>query len=287
MVKVRLKNRITSFVACLMLILAAGDLCAGSGKLLATAGLTQVEGSGGGGIVPWATLAGYDTAQQTSGSVFSTHVGVDDYNLQVWGAAVGLYDRLELSVARQTFDLSNTTLEIRQNIIGAKVRLYGDVVYSQWPQISFGAQRKELKDEAVADLLGAKTTSGGADLYLAATKVHLGLAAGYNLIWNFAIRATKANQLGLLGYGGPNGNSRKYVMEASLGVLLSRQWAFGMEYRQKPDNLSVREEDWKDVFVSYMPNKQFNLTAAWADLGSIANAGTQQGLYISLTGYLW
>ncbi|MDG6099039.1 DUF3034 family protein [Alteromonas sp. ZYF713] len=34
---------------------------AGDGKLIGNAGLQQIEGAGGGGIVPWAILAGYDT----------------------------------------------------------------------------------------------------------------------------------------------------------------------------------------------------------------------------------
>ena len=32
---------------------------AGQGKLLGTPGVSQVEGSAGGGLVPWAQLAGY------------------------------------------------------------------------------------------------------------------------------------------------------------------------------------------------------------------------------------
>jgi hypothetical protein len=71
-------------------------------------------------------------------------------------------------------------------------------------------------------------------------------------------------------------------------VLLSRQLVLGIEYRQKPDNLpGLEEEDAMDVFVAYIPNKQFNLTAAWVDLGTIAGAENQRGPYLSLTGYLW
>ena len=32
-----------------------------SGKLLATAGVTQIEGAGGGGLAPWAVITGYGT----------------------------------------------------------------------------------------------------------------------------------------------------------------------------------------------------------------------------------
>lgn len=148
-------------------------------------------------------------------------------------------------------------------------------------------QHKTLLDETVANALGAKDTDHGTDLYLAATKLHLGLAAGRNVIWNFALRSTKANQLGLLGYGGEKSTNRNYVLEGSAGVLLNQHWAVGVEYRQKPDNLGLKEDDWKDVFVSYFPSKHFNMTLAYASLGEIANAGKQEGLYLSLTGYLW
>jgi hypothetical protein len=61
-----------------------------------------------------------------------------------------------------------------------------------------------------------------------------------------------------------------------------------MEYRQKPNNLSsVEEDDWTDVFVSYLPNKNFNITAAYADLGTVATKKDQKGIYLSMTGYLW
>ncbi len=256
------------------------------GKLLSTAGLTQIEGSGGGGLVPWATLAGYDSRDEISASVFSTHVSVDDYRLNAWGAAVGLYDRVELSVAKHYFDLTSLGAEISQNIVGAKVRLYGDVIYSDWPQIAVGLQHKTLSDGSIAAAVGAADSDQGTDFYLSATKVHLGAAAGYNLVWAVTARATKANQLGLLGYGSAQQDDYQLMMEASLGVLLSREWAVGIEYRKKPDNLGLGEDDWYDAFVSYIPNKNFNLTAAWANLGTIAGSQQQRGLYLSVTGYL-
>ncbi len=269
-------------------VLLAPFVWAGSGKLQETAGVTQIEGSAGGGLVPWAILAGYDTRSEVSGSAFMTRVTVDDYRLTSYGAAVSLYDRVELSVAQQTFDLLDTPYEINQNIIGAKVRLYGDVIYSHFPQVSLGLQHRNLQDRVLADALGAKQSSGGTDIYLAASKAHLGALAGYNAFWNITLRGTKANQFGLLGYGGENDNSYQLMTEASLGVFLSRQWVAGIEYRQKPDNIpGLKEESAKDVFVAYIPNKKFNLTAAWVDLGTIAGADSQTGVYLSLTGYLW
>ena len=266
---------------------------AADGKILATAGLSQVEGSGGGGLVPWATLAGYDSRDETAASFFMTDVNVSDYRLSSIGVATSFYDKVELSYAQQTFDLPVDLVkalsvgDIKQDIFGVKVRLYGDAVYSVYPQVSVGLQYKQLDSDTVAAYLGAKNDSG-TDFYVAATKVHLGAVGGYNLVWNLTARATKANEMGLLGYGGPDNNDYQVMMEGSIGLLLSPNWVVGMEYRQKPSNLSsVEEDDWKDIFVSYMPNKNVNFTAAYAELGTVATKKDQKGVYLSMTGYLW
>jgi hypothetical protein len=274
----------------ILLSIYTGIASAGGGKLLATAGTTSIEGAAGGGIVPWAVLAGYDARDEIAASVFSTSVNIDDYRLNSIGVALGMYDRLEISAAQQTFDLTSfaSNEEIQQNVFGVKYRLLGDVVYGELPQISVGLQHKKLQDGAIAKAVGASSNTSGTDFYIAATKVELSLVNGYNLLWNITARATKANQLGLLGYGGDNGDSYELMMEGSLALLLSRRLAVGIEYRQKPNNLGfAREDDWSDIFVAWFPSKSFNVTAAWANLGDIAGAKDQRGLYLSLTGYLW
>lgn len=284
-----MKNKISLgglFTICLLLLYTTVTMAA-DGKLLGTAGLVQLEGSGGGGIVPWATLSGYDSREQISFSALVSAVDVDDYRLNVLGISGSFYDKFELSIAQQRFDLKGSGAQIKQNIVGMKYRLYGDVVYADWPQLSVGLQYKQLSDQAIAKALGADETKNGTDFYVAATKVHLGAIAGYNAVWNLTARATKANEMGLLGYGGKDNQAYQLMLEASFGILLSRHLAIGMEYRQKPDNLGLGEDDWKDFFISYIPSKDFNLTLAWADLGKVAGAKGQDGLYLSFSGQLW
>jgi hypothetical protein len=256
--------------------------------LLATSGITEVEGAGGGGLVPWATLSGYGSRDEIGASAFASTVDVSDYRLHSLGAGVGIYDRVELSVAQQTFDINALEGEIRQNILGVKARIYGDVVYGRCPQISAGIQYKNLVDEDIAVAVGADNSKQGTDVYVSGTRVFLGALGGYNALANLTLRGTKANQMGLLGYGGDENDSYKLQAETSLAVLFGRHIAVGIEYRQKPDNLSYAEEDdWKDIFVAYVPGKQFSLTAAWVDLGSIAGEEDQKGIYLSLTGNLF
>lgn len=270
----------------LSMVLFSPLVHAADGKLIGTAGLTQLEGAGGGGLVPWATLSGYDSQEQVSVSSAITVVDVDDYRLNAFGVSASFYDRAEVSLAHQRLDLKTLGGTIRQNIVGVKYRLYGDVVYSPLPQLSLGLQHKRLADTAIADALGSDDDQG-TDFYLAATKVHLGAVGGYNAVWNLTARATKANEMGLLGFGGSQNSDYELQLEASAGILFSRNLAVGIEYRQKPDNLGLGEDDWMDAFISYIPSKSVSITAATANLGAIAGAPGQSGFYLSLNAQLW
>ena len=268
---------------CLACLGFASSGLAASGKLLATPGVSQVEGSAGGGIVPWAQLVGYASDDEIAINGFCSRADVSDYRLDVCGAQLNIYDRVEFSYAEQRFEVPALNTDIEQSITGAKVRLYGDIVYSKWPQLSLGVQHKSLDDGSIANLLGAKDTSG-TDVYLAASKLHLGALAGYNWFWNTTFRYSDANQLGLLGFGGPD-SDKELLFEASTAVFLTHQIAVGVEYREKSNNLGLGEQDWQDVFVAWFPNKYVSVTAAWLDLGSIAGAKDQTGWYLSVTGY--
>ena len=265
-----------------LLIFLLPSLCFANGKILATPGVSQIEGAGGGGLVPWAQLAGYATEDEIALSGFCTQATVQDFQLNSCGAQVNFYDRLEVSFAKQNFDVDPLSLTLSQKILGLKLRLYGDLIYSSWPQISLGIQHKSLTTDAVAFSLGAHDNKG-IDLYLAASKLHLGAIAGYNFLWNATVRYTEANEMGLLGFGGPKGNGGLQA-EVSTAILLNKHLAVGIEYRKKPDNLGLKEDDWRDIFIAWFPNKHINVTLAYIDLGTIAGLSGQNGGYISITG---
>jgi hypothetical protein len=279
----------TALLSLSALACAALPAHAGQGRLLATGGATQVEGAAGGGIVPWAVLAGYGTGQQVGGTAFYTRVDTGDYALDAYGAAFTLHNRLELSVARQSFDLGELQRRLalpwdalEQDVFGAKLRVAGDVVYTRLPQISVGVQYKRMRDGTLPLALGARDDKG-TDAYLSASKLFLDGAGGYQLLLNATLRNTRANQGGLLGFGGDQRSARSWVWEGSAAVLLDPRVAVGVEYRQKPDNLGfAREDDWRDVFVAWFPNKHVAVVGAWADLGSIATLDDQRGAYVSV-----
>ncbi|WP_421382990.1 DUF3034 family protein [Arenimonas sp. MALMAid1274] len=278
-----------SILLVLMLMFAPALAAAGEGRLLATGGASQVEGAAGGGIVPWAVLAGYGTRDENGGTAFYTRVDTGDYALDAYGAAWTFRNRLELSIARQRFDLgalqdrlSLPWDALEQDIFGAKLRLHGDLVYGGWPQLSLGVQRKRLRDGALPLAVGARDDQG-TDVYVSASKLFLDAAGGYQLLLNATLRSTRANQAGLLGFGGDRDGGRSLVWEGSAAVMLDPRWAVGVEYRQKPDNLGfAAEDDWRDAFVAWFPNKHVAVVAAWADLGDIAGLRQQRGAYLSL-----
>ena len=259
------------------------------GRLLATGGATSIEGSAGGGIVPWAVLSGYGTRDEWGGDVFATRVETGDYRLDSYGAALSLGNRLELSLARQRLDIDALAKAaglpertLNQDVFGLKVRLFGDLVYDSLPQVSFGAQYKRQNNFQIPSLVGARRDAD-TDYYMAASRLFVGAAGGYNLLLNGTLRYSRANETGLLGFGGDRRDSRSLLKEGSAALLLSPQWVVGIEYREKPDNLSFAgESDWQDLFVGYFPSKRLGLVAGWADLGEIATLEDQQGLYLSL-----
>jgi hypothetical protein len=279
---------------------------ADTGKLLLTGGVSTIEGAAGGGLSPWAVIGTQATEGETGFSAFVSHAKTQDYGLNVAGAAVAFNNRVELSVARQDFDTGITGtllglpgLHLRQNIVGAKLRVAGDAVLDSdtlMPQIAVGIQAKHLESsglDGTLNALGAKRN--GTDFYVSATKLFL----AQGIVVNGTLRATKANQNGLLGFGATLGgadNGYEIQPEISIAYLVQKNLAVGFEYRGMPNKLEragaaaglgngLRGNDWKDIFVAWAPTKNVSLTAAYVDLGRIVPATTggkrQNGVYVS------
>ena len=267
----------------LLLLLSSGTALANS-RIIATGGATSIEGSAGGGIVPWAVINGYNSTDEWSANAFLSRVSVDDFTLNTTGVGISLDNRWEFSYARQQFKLDTIGGQLRQDILGVKYRMAGNLLYTAMPQLSIGAQYKRHLDFDLPTAVGARSRAG-VDLYLAASKVWLDAIAGRNLLLNATIRATQANQTGLLGFGHENSNSYQLMVESSAALLLTHQLAVGIEFKQKPNRLAFADEQhWRDVFVAWFVNHNLSVTAAYTDLGSIAGLNSQQGWYLSLEG---
>jgi hypothetical protein len=284
---------------------------ADTGKLLLTGGVSSIDGAAGGGLTPWAVIGSNATQGEIGATAFLTRTATQDYALTGYGAAIGFKDRVELSLATQDFDASPAVAlngiapfgvaqgqHIKMDILGVKVKVAGDAILNSdsWmPQIAVGLEHKTVSPgslDSVLNFLG--TQKSGTDLYVSATKLFL----GQSLLVNGTLRYTNANQNGLLGFGSgmPGKDAKSLVPEFSVAYLMSKNWAVGAEYRVKPNNLeslgraaglgdALAEDDWKDLFVAWAPNKHASVTLAYVDLGRIVPGVTgnrkQTGYYLS------
>ena len=157
-----MRARLCLWLGCVSALLS---VCAQAdqGRLIATAGASSIEGAAGGGITPWAVLAGYGEAGEWGSTVFATHIDLPDYALDVKGLAVAFDNRVEMSYARQRLDIGSLASKLHlpqdslnQDIFGLKVRLFGDVIYDELPQVSLGLEYKHQDDFLVPTLAGAK-----------------------------------------------------------------------------------------------------------------------------------
>lgn len=302
------------------------------GGLITTGAVTAVGGAAGGGIVPWALIGGYTTQDQVGGTAFYTHIFLRNYQLSTYGGLFALSDRVEVSFAHQDFALGGTggTLDgkifnalgdptdtpesalphalrlddvnLNQDIVGVKVRLYGNAVYDQdslIPQISAGYEYHH--NENVSFLRAIGTRPSGSEYYLAATKVWLNGLFGHYTMVTATLDVTNGIQNGLLGFGGvgPNGPKDGYHIEPefAVGYWLNNNLVIGGEYRFMPRYQVVapgnvpgygplgtalaKTSDWKDLYIAYFPVKYLSVTLAYADLGTIASEKNQNGVYVS------
>lgn len=310
------------------------------GKVLLTGGVISIDGAGGGGITPWATISGYGTRDGINGGLHYTFAYLPNYSLNSYGLTVGFYDRFELSYTRSTLptgstfdtvglvasllpltgntgiDPFNTTIEM--DVFGAKLRLFGDAVYTSdsiIPQVAIGAFYKDNKNDKLLKTLQAADRKDW-EAYISATKVYF----PYSTLVNITGRYTRANQTGLTGFGGPYDDDRELRLEASIAVLVAKNTVFGIEYAQHgkaldgvgvnlnglnvgnllealptdllenlglvntaqlEETLTQREDDWYDLFFAYAPNKRISFTIAYAMLGDITLTPDQHGFYFS------
>jgi hypothetical protein len=274
---------------------------ADQGKLPLTAGFSDLEGAGGGGLVPLAVISTYGSSTSWGANAHFTNIQLRDLHLYTYGVTAGFLDRFELSYTRQELEITGTALDglgVKQDVVGLKVKLFGDAIYDQdrwWlPQVSVGAQYKHndgIKHAEAVGLPGLISTQAlgaeaahATDIYLVATKVFL----AESVLVNVALRETKANQFGLLGFGGDRHRGYSTKPEATLAYLFTRKFAVGAEIRTSPHNLSVDDQTnaWT-VFGAWTPTRNLSLVAAYLNIGSVLAPVTgvtrhQSGPYLSV-----
>ena len=292
---------LTTSVALLASMPAHADTAAPSSSMA----IPSIDGAPGGVLTPWA-MSGVAAAQgEATFSASISQAGTRDFRLNIVGATAGFHDRFEVSLAQQNLTRRGNSgvagvpdAGLKQTILGARARVLGDAQTGNTalPQVSAGVELKTLGTsslDATLNALGVKRR--GTDFYVSATQRVL----GRSLLLNGTLRATKANQNGLLGFGTGSGSGKTgYGLqpEFSAAWQATNQVTVGAEYRfmgNQPEGSgsaagmgnALRGDDWKDVFVAWSPSRQLSLTMAYIDLGTVVpgpNGGRKQtGYYLS------
>lgn len=303
-------------------LLFSGVVLAKDSRLIMSGGINSFEGTSGGGITPWALIGGYGSDQEFDVTVNAQLLDVGRYRLTTAGITFAAWERVELSLQKQSLAVSDDVLsdafslltdgavtsaqstDIEQDIIGLKVRLLGDALFAEYtslPQMSLGMQYKKNRDMdtslaifdgstplpgiGVPRVLGA-TEDSGIDVYLSASKIWLGGAGGSHVLGNFTLRASRANAFGLLGFETATDGSYELEYEGSLALIPAASWVMGAEFRTQSDRLGplAPEQTVWDLFVAWFPSKQVSATLAWVDLGTLPFEDEARGIYLSVTG---
>ncbi len=232
--------------------------------------LLNIEGSGGGGIVPWAYLINPPKDGQQIGmpSAGAWYWASSDYNFTFLNAAISPHKRVELGITYANLDISELRSDLKADslaalsagldgneddlgMIVAHVKLLLLEESDTMPAVAVSAEyKKSLDIEDMSDdlnvgvrsVLGASAPGllesmgydddSGVDFNIMATK--LWKNTPLPILTSLNIRATKANQTGFLGFS----DDWNIQPEATVAVVARGDLIVGVEYRSKPDELS-------------------------------------------------
>ena len=163
-----------------------------TGKLLLTGGVSSIDGAAGGGLTPWAVIGSNATEGEIGATAHLSRANTQDYGLTTWGAAVGLRDRVELSIARQDFNAGAALAlngiapfgvqpgqHIRMDVVGIKLRVAGeevadtllnllDMIQTEEREVVtmfYGNNMSERLANEITDLVREKFPNQAVDLY--------------------------------------------------------------------------------------------------------------------------
>lgn len=276
--------RIALLLWCLLLTSTAAAL--GEGRLRGSGGVQSIDGSAGSGLVPWAVIAGHGEEREWDLVAGVALARFNDVDLRAGSLAVAYGTRLELSAARLSLGLDSVAASrfgfpqrIDVDVLGAKMRLAGDLIYGPAGQLALGVQWRRSRDSELPRALASGRH--GSDAYLSWSRLWIDGLAGRQTVANLTVRSTSAHQLGLLGFSA----QRSLLLEGSAGIYVHPNWLLGVEHRSKPDRIAfVTEDHWRGVYLAWMPSRHWHAALAGVDLGRIGELGRQRGIYFSVQG---
>ncbi len=257
------------------------------------------EGVGGGGIVPGA----YRVNAPASGEIFGKPAisnwdaigfNEDKNNIYTNGITMSLLDHFEIGYVHEINDFRR----LRGNLITAggnafdvgedtiflhnfhfKTLISNETQYLPAFAITAEFKYNETIDDMNENIGKALDTVGykddfGIDLDFSISKTNTDLL-GFPVVFHGNARLTRGHYLGLLGF------SEDYTLngEASIAFLPLPNFGFGAEVRQQNDQFdalpfngfTMDEDAFWDVFVTWLPNKNLSMAAAFTGFGNVVD----------------
>ncbi|MDO8784971.1 MAG: DUF3034 family protein, partial [Syntrophales bacterium] len=278
------------WIYCLFILIVSLSIFMIHGIASAGPPLLNFEGVGGGGIVPGAYLVNPPQDGKKIGNpvLSSWHAIGGDSNFYTQGIALSMFDRVELGYSHEVFDFRRIKRKLEE-LSGGTLRADKDFVYQHDFHIKFLLMKEDkyipafalttefkFNDtiESINNNLG-KPLDGigyddnfGTDFDFSFSKTFMNLIK-FPVQTHFNLRLTKGAHTGFLGF------SEDYTInpEIALGVMVHPDIIIGFEYRQKPDEyksmatslsgFTFKEDDFWDIFFSWMPSKRLSLSVAF------------------------
>ncbi len=259
----------------------------------------NIEGIGGGGIVPGA----YRVNRPKEGEIFGKPsisnwdvIGINENgnNIYTNGISLSFLDRFEIGYVHEMIDFnrlrnnlinaSGGTLDVIESTIYLHNFHFKSLLWNESRLLPAFAITAEFKyNETINDMnenIGkALNTVGykddfGVDLDFSISKTNTELL-GFPIVLHANLRLTRGHYMGLLGF------SDDYTAngEASLALIPHPHFGFGAEVRQQNDQFNalplngftMDENTFWDVFVTWLPNKNFSVSAAFTRFGNVVD----------------
>ncbi len=189
-----------------------------------------------------------------------------------FGVADTLFKRLEVSYGYETIAWENHPT-FHKNNIGAKFLLLNENSFDTKfvPAFSIGTIYKSTSNKSLRDAGITNLRSSGQDWYAVATKTITQLPLP--VILSGGVLSTQEYVTGVLGFS----NKRKLTGFANIDLVLPHGFVVGYEFKQGAQFSTVKNANYWDAHLAWIPNNNLTLIAAYTATGDY-NKGTRTGL---------
>jgi len=276
-----------------------------SGLSYPGAPMINLEGVGGGGLVPGAYLLNPPKDDQKIGTpaIAQWCVLGTDTNMYSTGIGFSFFDRFELGYARVILDYNRIRSDIRKltgntvdpgkdfihlDIFHLKTLILNENEYipafAVTAEFKFNETIDDINDNIgnVLDIAGYDDDYG-TDFDFTFSKTITNLIK-YPVLVHANLRLTRGAQHGLFGF------SDDYTANIEIygGVCIMPNLIIGGEYRQKPDEYSslasalpgftLEEDDAWNIHIGYLPTEDLSIAIAYLSFGNAANKERNYGV---------